>query len=60
MNNVSMDKGERKESEKELEKEYKSGIQETMHSQPRYKGDNLYLSFHERLCSLTKTKSTAL
>ena len=55
-----MDKGERKESEKELEKEYKSGIQETMHSQSRYKGDNLYLSFHERLCSLTKTKSTAL
>ena len=50
MNDLYIDQGESKESENELKKEYEFGIQEIMHSQYKYKGDNRYLSFHERLC----------
>ena len=39
-----------------LKKEYEFGIQEIMHSQYKYKGDNRYLSFHERLCRFNQSK----
>ena len=51
-----MDQGESKESENKLKKEYKFEIQETMHSQYKYKGDNFYLSFHEHLCRFNQNK----
>ena len=38
-------------------KKYKFKIQEIMLSQHKYKRDNRYLYFHERLVDLTKTKS---
>ena len=61
MNDVCMDEGESKESENELKKEYKFEIQEIMHSEYKYKADNRYLSFHERLCRFKdKTKLTVL
>ena len=51
-----MDLGESTESENKLKKEYKFGIQEIMHSQYKYKRDNCYLSFHERLCRFNQNK----
>ena len=56
MNDLYIDQGESKESENELKKEYEFGIQEIMHSQYKYKGDNRYLSFHERLCRFNQSK----
>ena len=47
---------ESKESGDELKKEYKFEIQEIMHSQYKYKGDNRYLSFHECLCRFSQNK----
>ena len=43
-------------SENELKKEYKFEIQEVMHSQYKYKGDNRYLLFHEHLCRFNQNK----
>ena len=45
-----------KSLETNLKKEYKFEIQEIMHSQYKYKGDNRYLSFHERLCRFNQNK----
>ena len=56
MNDFYIDQGESKESENELKKEYEFGIQEIMHSQYKYKGDNRYLSFHERLCRFNQNE----
>ena len=56
MNGVCIDYGESKESENELKKEYKFEIQDIMHSQYKCKGDNRYLSFHERLCRFNQNK----
>ena len=50
MNDVCMNQGDSKESWNELKKECKFEIQEVMHAQYKYKGDNRYLAFHERLC----------
>ena len=56
MNDFYIDQGESKESENELKKEYEFGIQEIMHSQYKYKGDNRYLSFRECSCRFNQNK----
>ena len=60
MNDVCMDLGESKQSENQLKKEHKFGIQEIMHSQYKCKADNRYLSFHERLCKFNQNKSNRI
>ena len=51
-----MHQAKSKESGNKLKKEHKFKIQEMMHSQDKYKGDNRYFSFHERLCRFNQNK----
>ena len=56
MNDVCMDSGETKESGNKPLKNFKFEIQKIMHSKYKYKGDNRYLSFHERLSRFNQNK----
>ena len=56
MNDDCMDQGESKKSGNEVKKECKFGSQEIMNSQCKYKRDNRYLSFHERLSRFNQNK----
>ena len=49
-------KGKSKESGNKLKKEYKFKIQKMMHSRYKYKGDNRYFSFYQRLCRFNQNK----
>ena len=60
MNDVCMDLGESRESGNEIKKEYKFEIQEIMHSQSKYKGDNRFLSFHDRLCRFNQNETNRI